>query len=151
MKRTTVDTNIFISALFWKGTPDRVIDVFKRERALLLLSSDILAELERKLSSAKFATRISDIGLSPAEIVATFRGLAEIASPVEVPEDAIRDPKDRMILACAVGGKADMIVSGDKDLLVLKAYRDIPIVTPAEFLAILNPPAEPSSDEPASE
>lgn len=41
MKRVTVDTNVFISALFWKGIPDRVIGCFKRQEALLLLSEDI--------------------------------------------------------------------------------------------------------------
>lgn len=148
MKRATVDTNIFISALFWKGTPDRVIDVFKREEALLLLSNDILAELERKLSSAKFAPRIAQIGQTPVELVASFRDMAEPVVPADVPEDAIRDPKDRMILACAVGGKADMIVSGDKDLLVLNAYEGIPIVTPAQFLDI---PPDQLSETPEKE
>ena len=151
MKRTTVDTNVFISALFWRGIPDRVIGIFKRQEALLLLSEDILAELERKLSSAKFATRVSAIGTSPAEVVDTFRGMAEITAPADVPENAVRDPKDRMILACAVGGKADIIVSGDKDLVVLKTYQGISIVTPSDFLGIVNPPSETRSDEPTAE
>lgn len=147
MKRATVDTNIFISALFWKGTPDRVIDVFKREEALLLLSNDILAELERKLSSAKFAPRIAQIGQTPAELVASFRDMAEPVVPGDVPEGAIRDPKDRMILACAVGGNADVIVSGDRDLTDMGSYQEIPILTPAQFLTLINLPAEPPADE----
>ncbi len=151
MKRTTVDTNVFISALFWKGIPARVIDIFKRQEAILLLSEDILAELERKLSSAKFVTRVNAIGVSSAEVVDTFRGMAEITAPVDVPEDAVRDPKDRMILACAVGGQADIIVSGDKDLVVLKAYRGIPVVTPSDFLDMVSPSPETPSDEPATE
>lgn len=142
MKRTTVDTNVFISALFWKGIPNGVIDIFKRQEAILLLSEDILTELERKLSSVKFAARISAIKVSPVEVVDAFRGMAEMTAPADVPKDAVRDPKDRMILACAMGGKADIIVSGDKDLLVLKAYRGVPIVTPSDFLDIVNPPAE---------
>jgi predicted nucleic acid-binding protein len=71
--------------------------------------------------------------------------------PADVPEDAVRDPKDRMILACAVGGKADIIVSGDKDLVVLKAYQGISIVTPSDFLGIVNPPTESLLDEPTTE
>jgi predicted nucleic acid-binding protein len=47
---------------------------------------------------------------------------------------------------CAIGGKADFIVSGDKDLTTLKIYRNIPILTPADFLLILNPPAERPAD-----
>jgi putative PIN family toxin of toxin-antitoxin system len=147
MKRATVDTNIFISALFWKGTPDRVIEVFKRGEALLLLSNDILAELERKLSSAKFASRIAQIGQTPAELVAIFRDMAEPVVPVDLPEDAVADPKDLIILACAVAGDANYIVSGDHHLLDLKAYREIVVVTPAQFLAILNPPPDDPSKE----
>lgn len=77
--------------------------------------------------------------------------MAEIASPADVPEDAVRDPEDRMILACAVGGKADLIVSGDKDLVVLKAYQGISIVTPSAFLNLMRPPTDTSADEPATE
>lgn len=97
-----------------------------RRRFCWLLSEDILAELERKLSSAKFTARIDAIGLTP----------------LPVPDNAIRDPKDRMILACAVGGNADFIVSGDKDLLVLKTYQGIQIVTPSGFLDIVKPSSE---------
>ncbi len=140
MKRITVDTNIFISALFWKGTPDRVIDIFRGRQAILLFSDDILDELERKLSSPKFALRVSKTGLSPAQLVDIFRGMAEIVEPSEVPEDAVRDKKDRIILSCAIGGSADYIVSGDQDLTVLKTYQNIPIVTPSEFLAIIDAP-----------
>lgn len=58
------------------------------------------------------------------DVVDTFRGMAEMTTPLPVPDNAIRDPEDRMILACAVGGNADFIVSGDKDLLVLKTYQN---------------------------
>jgi uncharacterized protein len=151
MKRTTVDTNIFISALFWKGTPGRVIEVFTRQQAILLLSDEILDELERKLCSSKFAARILEIGHTPEQVVDNFRHLAEIIVPADVSEDAVRDRKDRIILACAAGGKADFIVSGDKDLTDLKSYEGIPIVTPTQFLAILNSPDEPAADEPKNE
>ncbi len=151
MRRTTVDTNVFISALFWKGIPDRVIGIFKQQAALLVLSEDILAELERKLSSTKFAARVSAIGTSPPDVVDAFRSMAEIVSPADVPEDAVRDPKDRMILACAVGGKADIIVSGDKDLVSLKVYQGISIVTPSDFLNTVTPLAGTILDEPTIE
>jgi putative PIN family toxin of toxin-antitoxin system len=122
MKRVTVDTNIFISALFWKGKPDQVIEVFRQKQALLLVSEDILDELERKLNSAKFTDALQKIGSSPEEVVAIYRDLAEIVQAADVADDAVRDAKDRMILACAVGGNANVLVSGDKDLLALETY-----------------------------
>ncbi len=151
MKRATVDTNFFISALFWKGIPEQAIEVFKQQQALLLLTDNILAELERKLSSSKFASRISAIGLTPTQVVNTFRNMAELVTPADVPEDAIRDPKDRIILACAVGGEADLIVSGDNDLLTLESYQGISIVSPSKFVNIVTPSAQTPTDVTNSE
>lgn len=151
MKRTTVDTNVLISATFWRGIPKQVIQTFEIGNAVLVLSDEILAEFERKLHHKKFTNELAEIGLSIEEIVGDVRSMTDLALPVDVPEDAIRDPKDRMILGCAVGGNADVIVSGDKDLLVLKTYQDIPIVTPSAFLDIVNPPAEEPMDDTTSE
>lgn len=137
MKRVTVDTNIFISATFWQGTPKQVINVFKTRKAVLVLSESILSELERKLNHKKFADELSESGLTVTAIVDGIRDMAELVLPGDIPEDAVRDPKDRIILACAVGGKADIIVSGDKDLLILKAYQAVSIMTAAEFLSML--------------
>ncbi len=59
----------------------------------------------------------------------------------------LRDESDTIILSCAIGGGADFIVSGDNHLLSLKGFALIPIVTPAQFLALLNPqPQTPVSD-----
>ncbi|MBE2270841.1 MAG: putative toxin-antitoxin system toxin component, PIN family [Anaerolinea sp.] len=137
MKRVVLDTNIFISATFWKGKPRQVVDVFAARRALLLLSEDILGELERKLTHKKFANELTESGLTIAAMMSDLRTLAEIVTPASVPTEEIRDPKDRIILACAVGGDADYIVSGDHDLTVLKAYGNIVILTPAQFLTTM--------------
>ena len=151
MKRVTVDTNVLISATFWRGIPKQVIQTFEAGKAVLVLSDEILAEFERKLRHKKFANELAEAGLSVEVIFSGVRSMSELALPADVPEDAVRDPKDRMILACAVGGKADIIVSGDKDLVVLKEYQGISIVTPSDFLTMLNPPTEIPSDEPAPE
>ncbi len=63
-----------------------------------------------------------------------YMRLAEIVQPAVVPEHVIRDPKDQIVLGCAVGGQADYIVSGDKDLLTLERYENIPIITATGFL-----------------
>ncbi len=65
--------------------------------------------------------------------------------PSPIPSGLIRDAKDDIILATAVGGKATHIVSGDKDLIVLANYEGIYILMPAQFLVILE---VPSSSEP---
>lgn len=58
-----------------------------------------------------------------------FRTIAQIVVPAAIPSDAVRDKDDVHVLACAVGGQADYIVSGDEDLLTVGAYQGIPIVT----------------------
>jgi len=68
------------------------------------------------------------------QIISELRGIAELVIPAEVPRDLIRDVKDNAVLACAVGGNADYIVSGDKDLLVVGSYQEITIINVTLFL-----------------
>lgn len=137
MLRAVADTNIFISGLLWNGIPGRVLNIFIDEQAILLLSEDILHELEIKLNHPKFATRIYERKVSVESLMDDFRDLAEMVLPAYIPADAVHDPKDRIILACAIGGEADYIISGDKDLTSLKNYAGIHIVTPMEFIEIV--------------
>jgi predicted nucleic acid-binding protein len=60
-----------------------------------------------------------------------------IVTPASIPNGTVRDADDEAVLSCAIGGKADYIVSGDDDLLTLKVYQNIPIITVAHCLAIL--------------
>jgi predicted nucleic acid-binding protein len=66
---------------------------------------------------------------------------------VKIEGDPVRDKKDLKFLECALGGKADYVVTGDKDLLTLKEYSGISIVTPSEFLAVLLPPSDQTTEE----
>ncbi len=140
--QVVADTNIFISALLWGGTPGRVMQAFITGDTILLLSTDILNELERKLKNDKFAPRMLKRNLTPEQAISDVREIAKLVTPVDVPDDAVRDPKDRIILACAVGGNADPIISGDQDLTTLGMYSGIPILTPAQFREKLSPTAE---------
>jgi putative PIN family toxin of toxin-antitoxin system len=119
MLRAVIDTNIIISALFWSGLPGQVFAAAQSERFIALLTNALIAEIEQVLARDKFAEQLSKRGLTIASIIEQYRSAALIVEPVEVPKDVVRDPKDRMVLACAVGGQADYIISGDKDLLAL--------------------------------
>ena len=72
------------------------------------------------------------------EIEATIQTMANRGVLVHIVTkvDVCRDPDDNILLSLALDGKADYIVSGDNDLLVLNPFREIPIITPAEFLAM---------------
>lgn len=73
-------------------------------------------------------------GLSAAELVQDYTRLAQIVEPQPLPAPASRDPDDDHVLACALAAKGEIIVSGDKDLLDLREYQGIPILTTADAL-----------------
>jgi putative PIN family toxin of toxin-antitoxin system len=98
-----------------------------------VISNFILDELCRKLKE-KFRYPDDEIAEIRETIIA-----AEFVRPEEVPADVCRDPNDLPILGTALAGQAEVIVTGDKDLLDLKAHRGVPIVRPGEFWKQLDP------------
>ncbi len=137
MIRAVFDTNLLVSYLLVHRPPiARLVDEYlARERFVLLTALALLEELARVLHYPRLH-RYYD---APARerFVALIAALSEI---VELPDDipAIsRDPDDDRVIACAVVGRADVIVSGDQDLLALERVGDIPVMTAAQFLACL--------------
>jgi putative PIN family toxin of toxin-antitoxin system len=130
-----VDTNIFISALLSAtGEPRRLFRTILDQQIELLLSESVYAELTTRLLRPKF-DRYRD-----AEAWNLFLDeLIELATwcPDVAIEPICRDPDDDKFLALAVSGDADAIISGDKDLLDLRTYDGIPIMTPAAFMQAL--------------
>lgn len=131
--RALLDTNIYISALFG-GPPEEAYRAALRGRFVLLTSPVILAELAATLR-AKFAFPESDI----TSYIKQIGRKAEVVRPAERLV-ILGDEADNRILECAVAGEADLIVSGDRDLLALKQYQGIGIVRPADFLRALGRP-----------
>ncbi|MDI6739400.1 MAG: putative toxin-antitoxin system toxin component, PIN family [Candidatus Edwardsbacteria bacterium] len=125
MIRLVADTNIVISAFFWKGPPQEVYTLCRRGEAKLLFSTAIESELVRVLAYPRF-------GLRPAEIlplINDIRAHGELA-PVKAKLLVIgKDPTDNIFIECAVDGKADMIVSGDHHLLDIRNFRGIEVVS----------------------
>jgi putative PIN family toxin of toxin-antitoxin system len=152
--RVVLDLNILISAYFFSkpnSSPRRILEAALDEHFVMLHSPDYCTDLIKAFSKEKFVIRLAQINQTAQAIVDIIVDLGESVPAQAVPSDAVRDTDDVVILACAVGGNADYIVSGDQDLTVLNVYRDIAIITPAEFLAILYPPAGVVLDEPAKE
>lgn len=137
MIRAVLDTNTIISGIFWSGIPRQLYVAAFEERFQILTSDDLFAELDVVLHRKKFAPGLEALGKTADDLLNELRRAAEFVVPSEIPLEAVRDIKDRMVLACAVGGKANYIVSGDKDLLVISAYEHIPILSAGQFLATL--------------
>lgn len=130
--RVLVDTNVLVSGIFFRpSNPGKVIDLWWEHKFDLVTSEPVYLEVEDT-----FRKIAKKIGTKPAFIVKLDETLREYADFVSViPKvDICRDPKDNLILDTALQGKVDYIVSGDKDLLVLKKYKGISILTPKEFL-----------------
>lgn len=137
MIRVVLDTNLVVSAILFGGVPGQVYDAGQQKKFRFLTSPDLIAELRRVLKYPKFAERFARISITPDEFVSSYIYGAEVVQPIYVPFESVRDPQDIPVLACSLGGKADYIVTGDNDLLTLKHYQDVLIVTPINFLGVI--------------
>lgn len=135
--RLVLDTNVVVSGLLWDGRPAQLVDAAQTAGLELVTSRVLLAELTRILRRAKFAKAIVASGASLEDLVLGYAELATLVTPTPIPPTVIDDPDDDHVLACALAGDAELVVSGDRDLLLLKAFRGISIVTPAEAMRIV--------------
>ncbi len=132
--RVVFDTNTVVSAQFWFGAPRRALDAARADRFTLIVTETLIEELRDVLSRAKFKSRIAATGKDADTLVNEHLLLTEIVQPAEISSSLLRDADDLAVLACAVGGRADCIVSGDDDLLELDRFGAIPIWTANRFL-----------------
>ena len=101
----------------------------------MFLSLPLLLELQETLQHPKFSQRLSGQGETPESIAARFHASCHEATPARIsPPANLRDPDDLHVLACAVAAQADVIVTGDKDLLTMVSFEGIPILTAVEAL-----------------
>jgi putative PIN family toxin of toxin-antitoxin system len=125
--RVVLDANVLIAAVAGRGLCDALFELCIEEHELIV-SRELLDEVHRKL--------IKKIKL-PESLAHDFCGNlqsnARMATPVEVPENACRDPKDLYLLGLCVSSNADFLVTGDKDLLDAGWRGSTIIVTPRQF------------------
>lgn len=134
--RIVADTNIYISALFWRGNPHRLIHLCYEGKAKLVVSRQIIEELERiLLTDEKFKMEREDVALNTEIILSN----AELVEPNFTLNVIKEDPADDRILECAVEGEAEYLVSGNKHLLNVKEFQGIKILTAKQMLDILVP------------
>jgi putative PIN family toxin of toxin-antitoxin system len=133
--RVVVDTNVFISSGIKHNSPPFDAVCLAAERHLLLKSTLTERELLVTLARPRLALLIT------MELRLWLAGLLGAAELIEINEPVVacRDPKDDKFLELAVNGGADLIVSGDADLLALDPFRSVSIVTPALFLRRAKP------------
>ena len=135
--RAVVDTNILVRALIKpQGTVGPVLRRLRDGAYRLLYSESLLVELVDVLGRPRIRGKY---GIGPDD-VATVLTLIDLRGELVVPRHiaVCRDSKDNQVLEAATSGRADIIVTGDDDLLVLNPLEGIPIVVPAVFLELLD-------------
>ncbi|MHB8747407.1 MAG: putative toxin-antitoxin system toxin component, PIN family [Gammaproteobacteria bacterium] len=135
--RLVLDTNVLVSAFLWEGLPGRLIALADEQVITLYTSRVLLDELSVVLQRGKFTRRVQATGLSAAQLVRHYQRLAHRISVRQLTQRISRDADDDQVLACARAGKADLIVSGDRDLLDLNEHLGVRIVTAAQALRII--------------
>ena len=132
--RAVIDTNVLLSALLWGGTPRALLEHVRNGTVTLISSQALLAELARVLERPKFDVILLRTNTPRAQSLAEVRQLAEVIDPPPLVQPVCRDPDDDALLALAIAAQADLLISGDDDLLSLGSFEGIPILTPAQAL-----------------
>jgi putative PIN family toxin of toxin-antitoxin system len=132
-KKVVIDTNVYISAIFWGGKPRSVVDMGRDKQIMIFASSEIEEEISERLKE-KFK-------LPEDEVNQILFDFSSFISPVKVTRKYLvipEDPDDNKFIECAMECGVDYIISGDKHLLNLKEYSGTKIVNASKFLSIFN-------------
>ena len=127
--RVVLDTNVVMSAIFFGGTPRKIVRAAFSKKVDLVASKAVLTEyrevaerLHEQFPSVNFHRPLS-----------ILESKLTMVRPASLRETVCRDPDDDDIIACALGGKAKVICSGDGDLLDLDGFRGLEIMKPSDF------------------
>jgi len=128
--RVVMDTNVFISGVFFSGPPYQILKAWQSGEFELAISEEILNEYRRV--GEILAEEHSAIDLSP--ILTFVLEHAKVYRPVKLKEPICEDPDDDKFIACALASGCGVIISGDKHLLKVSGYQGIEVLKPREFV-----------------
>jgi putative PIN family toxin of toxin-antitoxin system len=138
--KVLLDTNVLISGLLFTGETSRVVRLWQDRRIIPVISRETFEELRSVLQYPKFALSRREIrDIVEMEILPYF----EVIDVVERVRNVCRDPEDDKFIACAISAGVDYLVTGDRDLADMKRYKNIRILTIAEFLKLFGETARP--------
>lgn len=128
--RVILDTNVFVSGVFFAGPPYRILEAWRDGKLKLIVSQEILEEYQRV--GETLAEQFPGINLQPIiDLVATN---AEIFPNQVLLESVCEDPDDDKFIACAIASRSKMIVSGDRHLLKVSGFGGIKVMRPRQFI-----------------
>lgn len=128
--RLVVDTNVFISGIFFSGPPYEILNAWRHRKVELVISPDILDEYRRV--GEELAKRYP--GVDPGSFLELLSIKARIVKAPPLDEKVCSDPDDDKFIACALASRTKLVCSGDKELLRSSGYRGITILRPKDFV-----------------
>jgi putative PIN family toxin of toxin-antitoxin system len=137
--RAVFDSTVLVSAFLTpNGVSDELLRHGRRGAFTLSLSHQILEETRRVLLEYEHIRRRYPYSDQDVEdFISTLRGGTQLISASPPAEQITRDSNDDMVIACALAARSPYLVTRDKDLLTLKTYQGVTILTPEEFIRIL--------------
>jgi putative PIN family toxin of toxin-antitoxin system len=132
--KVVIDTNVIISAFGWHSTPKSILENVNKGTIINYTSIELLTELIKVVRYPKLRFPES----LQVEIIETVFSISAVTTVAESIDIIKGDPADNRILECAISADVDYIISGDAHLLNLKIFRGIKIVSPSDFLHIMN-------------
>jgi putative PIN family toxin of toxin-antitoxin system len=128
--RVVLDTNVFISGIFFSGPPSTILEAWAKQSLQIVLSKQILDEYQRV--AAALLSKFPTIDILPIIELVTIHGQFVDTQGFDI--SVCEDPDDDKFLECAVAGKCKIIISGDKHLLRLSEYEGIIVLNPRNFV-----------------
>lgn len=130
MRRVVLDANVLVSGIISPGICRSIIRSLEEDKFVMVLSPPLLEDFLRALEKPKVKRLTTPAILE--EIIALIHKKAFIVEP-KVKFKVCRDPSDDAVLECAVAAGAEIIATGDKDLLTVKSFRGIAVLSPRTF------------------
>lgn len=135
--KVVLDTNIWVSAIIWGGIPDRILLLGETQSITISMSQELLNELERTFSKSKLQPKLQALDLTVSSVINLIRESVIVYPIDQITVPNLRDPDDNIVVATAIAAQADVMITGDRDLLVLETYQGISIMTAKDFLQSL--------------
>jgi uncharacterized protein len=129
-----IDTNVWVSGLIWGGKPRQIIELASMSPHEIYSCIALVEELRRTLSYPRLQPYLQARHLNAQSLCDQITLIAHLQTPLTLKQLVCRDPHDDVVLACALAAQADYIVSGDQDLLTLKSFESITILTADQAL-----------------
>ncbi len=134
MRKVVLDTNVLISGVIASGYSASILDAVRCEEIKLVTSAHLLEEFSDVISRCHIAQKYPKAAEKAESLLDFLRAFAILTAGIPDEHATSPDRDDDFVLACALDEKVDCIVSGDPHLLGLKTYKEIPILTPKEFV-----------------